>query len=922
MQKQNNFGKILLAAIACGMFFIANYANAAPNEETETYIDINEDTTWRKEDDLHLNKTVYINEGATLTIEKGADIVFDIDTDGTETYMDISGGRIVANGTQDEPISISASEENKNKYYLLGFSGNNNDPSFLRYVDISNGGISYDGGGWAMLNKIFGIFTAKAYFDDGSPAVYFESGKVHMENCRFENNAYADVGIYYNEYGSSTDTDNYLEIINSNFQINGDSFAVKTEMWCLNAGYECQGKFVLKNNWYGNSAGPKIETNPDSYGKEISGDVLVDGWRKKDLITDPAIIVPGIMGSEKSFLGLTLDPISRTYDDLVDSFEMNGYEKDVNLFTFPYNWRKSNIETAKLLQEKIQSVVDDTKVSKTDIVAHSMGGLIAREYIESNYYQNNIDQLIALGTPHRGAPEAYLKWEAGEGFFTVLEKLGRHHLRDESQHAGYDSLFEYIQNEVPSVGELLPDYDYLFDVEKGEMRSYFDNYPRNEFLENINKAENVEKMKNVDFTNIVGKIGLDVGEEKNSTISRIDVVESEKENLWENGMPEDFYNEETDQGLEYGVGDEAVPLFSAESIPFNTQIKIDASHGNLPTEAQCVVLEELAEIKREDCVYVDKFRVGNILLFNLFSPIDVQIVAPDGKRIGKNFETGEIFDEIEGAYYTGYATENEMVAIPNPQDGKYKILTQGTGEGEYAIEAVKISQDEQGGVSEIVSRTQGTAQPNQEEEISLNLNENEITIQNQDTQPPLIFIHSPNQEEYLNDQIIPVEYEVVDDKTSAEKIQKEIIFEKSEFDGNEIDLSLMNLGIHRFEIIVRDEAQNQMENRVIFKTKTDPSALKNNIRHYYDLKFIKGRSEVKVLTHGVESLERYFNLIERIKNNPQIPQKTKNKLIAKLEKVKNEYIQEIIFYINRKMKNEKIDSKIGELLIEGFGSLR
>ncbi|HLN18902.1 MAG TPA: hypothetical protein VK255_01900, partial [Patescibacteria group bacterium] len=70
-------------------------------------MDIEEDTVWKKGDDLNFNGPVYIWSGATLTIEKGAVINFDEDPDGYATYLNVSGGRIVANGTQDEPIKIT-----------------------------------------------------------------------------------------------------------------------------------------------------------------------------------------------------------------------------------------------------------------------------------------------------------------------------------------------------------------------------------------------------------------------------------------------------------------------------------------------------------------------------------------------------------------------------------------------------------------------------------------------------------------------------------------------------------------------------------------------------------------------------------------------------------------------------------------------
>src|SRR3989338_6709937 len=132
-----------------------------------------------------------------------------------------------------------------------------------------------------------------------------------------------------------------------------------------------------------------------------------------------------------------------------------------------------------------------------------MGGLVARAYIEEDEYENNVDQLVTLGTPHKGSPEAYLKWEAGEGFFGFQERFAKRHLEKEEKHSGYEDIYSYIQSEIPSIRELLPDYDYLLDVSSGEMRKYAENYPNNSFLERLNEVENLEKLTKVNFFNII-----------------------------------------------------------------------------------------------------------------------------------------------------------------------------------------------------------------------------------------------------------------------------------------------------------------------------------------------------------------------------------------------------------------------------------
>lgn len=53
---------------------------------------------------------------------------------------------------------------------------------------------------------------------------------------------------------------------------------------------------------------------------------------------NPVIIIPGIMGSDYSPLlnKLVIDPVLHTYDNLIATFEANGYIEDKTMFTFPY----------------------------------------------------------------------------------------------------------------------------------------------------------------------------------------------------------------------------------------------------------------------------------------------------------------------------------------------------------------------------------------------------------------------------------------------------------------------------------------------------------------------------------------------------------------------------------------------------------
>jgi triacylglycerol esterase/lipase EstA (alpha/beta hydrolase family) len=48
-----------------------------------------------------------------------------------------------------------------------------------------------------------------------------------------------------------------------------------------------------------------------------------------------------------------------------------------------------------------------TGKNEVDIIAHSMGGLVTRAYIQSNKYNNDIRSFEMIGTPNKGASRVY-----------------------------------------------------------------------------------------------------------------------------------------------------------------------------------------------------------------------------------------------------------------------------------------------------------------------------------------------------------------------------------------------------------------------------------------------------------------------------------------------------------------------------------
>lgn len=422
---------------------------------------------------------------------------------------------------------------------------------------------------------------------------------------------------------------------------------------------------------------------------------------------DPVIVIPGILGSTQKGNDWIIDPILHTYDDLIATLDENGYTPGEDLFTFGYDWRNSNVATADLLKEKIDEVKEACACTKVDLVAHSMGGLVARQYLQSDVYENDVDQLIFLGTPHRGAPKAYLMWEGGE-FVTpsVFDRLTGKFLRGDARKHGYASVFEYLrEHPVAAVEELLPEYSYLFDA--SVLRTYSAGYPTNPFLESLNA--DLQTLLDAGST-LYSFVGDD-----HSTITGLDVVSApEQAPKWEHGYPEDFTDTDTDRGLVFGAGDQTVPITSASFVNENLT-SIDAKHNAIPEAAAGDIVAILRGAPAT--TVVDNWNVPNIrvLLFQMFSPANMLITDPAGKKIG-TLANGTDINEIHGAFYAGPTVEREIITIPNPLAGFYTIEVRGTGRGAYAFESSFLTDEEE----DVVSRSGMTA-PGQSTVYRVNL---------------------------------------------------------------------------------------------------------------------------------------------------------------------------------------------------------
>lgn len=106
---------------------------------------------------------------------------------------------------------------------------------------------------------------------------------------------------------------------------------------------------------------------------------------------DPVVIVPGFT---------TGDVVSVGYIPFKLRLQSAGY--DVTLFTYPDYGLGDIHHNAELLADMVNAVKARTGAAKVDLVAHSMGGLVSRDYIKTLGGSGKVDSLIMMGSPNYG----------------------------------------------------------------------------------------------------------------------------------------------------------------------------------------------------------------------------------------------------------------------------------------------------------------------------------------------------------------------------------------------------------------------------------------------------------------------------------------------------------------------------------------
>ncbi len=161
-------------------------------------------------------------------------------------------------------------------------------------------------------------------------------------------------------------------------------------------------------------------------------DLIFSPYRHAALRIDPDTLLP--LPGDTSAIRITGKFAGRNfYSSIIQTLETAGgftlaepgnipESQDRLYYIFTYDWRLDNVQSARKLDEFIEQIRRDhgDPDMKFDLVAHSMGGLIARYYLRYgsvdvtmdnefpiNYHgENRIRRVVLLGTPNLGSVES------------------------------------------------------------------------------------------------------------------------------------------------------------------------------------------------------------------------------------------------------------------------------------------------------------------------------------------------------------------------------------------------------------------------------------------------------------------------------------------------------------------------------------
>jgi pimeloyl-ACP methyl ester carboxylesterase len=413
----------------------------------------------------------------------------------------------------------------------------------------------------------------------------------------------------------------------------------------------------------------------------------------------PVVFVPGLAGSFNltvlldwrgpTLSGWDFPPFVDQGKIFLDTFKRAGYTRDLDLFWAFYDWRKSVSDNAtNYLIPWIDRARSRSGHSKVILVGYSMGGLVSRSYIQSDAYtaRNDVERLITLGTPHRGAPESYYPWEGGELRWdptvnTVLKVYLWYLEHIHPFQSGLDTL-KTIRTQVPGIRDLLS----------------LDNYLISQGTPPVSKPVALMQQRNLWGDIALSPAGLSklLARTPLTTISGTGFVTVQ--NLVVQAAPAPTADPPryvdgapVDQQTT-GDGDGTVLHTSAHINDSRVRNlpPVLVSHDNLPDQTVGLLLSELGIAVPATTAAIAPAQPRLVIM--TASPVELTVEPPAAQPAVLGIEAAPARRQrpVRGRNYGHKGKQLNIVVIPQPAIGTYAIRVRGTAAGSFALGALVV----------------------------------------------------------------------------------------------------------------------------------------------------------------------------------------------------------------------------------------
>jgi len=621
--------------------------------------------------------------------------------------------------------------------------------------------------------------------------------------------------------------------------------------------------------------------NPFTPKDEFLDDLKLDENSNEIIDVNTSGIVESVLGTNQ-------------YGNLIQNFKNNGYVPDKDLFIIPYDWRLDIEKSSLDLDLIVNQALNNSPTGKVNIIAHSMGGLLVKDYLIRNG-DSSINKLIFAGTPHLGAPKAFNLLNWGDDF--DLKFLGFGLNKNKAKEIG--------QN-MPAVYELLPGREYFNKAGA---------YVKNDNLVGLNYDETNELMSSGQF----------LADHRNSSLLNKADEFHKSHDSW---LPQsaNVYNllgcreydtigsfkldSDGSVDIDSVTGDGTVPLASAEHISgsnyFVSYPQTKINHVGLISDDRTIgLLYDIVASKSEvlpvgiskssdDCDNIlDEVKR---LRFSTHSPVNLHVYDNLGNHTGLTSEGNIETNILDSNFFQ--AGDSTFIFVPNEFQYSISIDAYATGSFDFKVKElingqaaesvvynnIPINNPELNANLEFIGITSQSYLNVDEEgdgEMDIGYSPDGTKILYHDEEPPTININSPiSGGEYERSTVLFIDFSVIDNS--------DIYYASASFDNilwlsSRIDLFFSPLGSHSFTVISQDEAGNKSSKSIDFVSIATIESMMSDINRTYELGWIYDERDKDSYLHKLEKLTKLETKIEIIQETMPDGEK-KEKKIERLEK--------------------------------------